>query len=374
MKKSKKSFLGWSLSILMAMSIFSSPMFTLQTSAATTRITMVAVGDDLMHSQVVKACKTSTGYNFNGLFKNIKSYVQQADVAVINQETILVGSNYSGYPSFGSPRVLADAIAGAGFDVVTHATNHTMDRGSNAILGTLNYWNSRFPQMKVLGIHKSQADADTVKVISKKGIRIAMLNYTYGLNGYSLPSGKRYMVDLLQSQYKAKIKKDIQKAKAVGDLVVVFAHWGTEYQYKPSSSQKSWAKFFADEGVDLVIGAHPHVLEPYTTVLGKNGNRMVVYYSLGNYVSNQKATDRILGGMAKIFIEKDENGARIYAYTMYPLVTHITDGYKGYTTYRLSDYTDALAKKNYIRKVTGKVPTVNTLKNLYRKITGKEPK
>ena len=342
-------------------------------NTASQTVDLVAVGDDLIHTSVYKACKTKKGYNFDSLFKHIKQDVKAADLAVINQETILVDRNYSGYPSFGSPKAVADAIAKAGFGVVTHATNHTLDRGTGAITGTLKYWNKKYPDIKVLGIHKSKKAASKITVVNKNGVKIAMLNYTYGLNGYRLPSGKGYMIDLLTEQNKKKIKNDIKKAKKKSDFIIVFAHWGTEYLYTPDASQKKWTQFFLNNGVDLLIGAHPHVLEPYKMLKGKNGNKMLVYYSLGNFVSAQNRVPRLLGGMAKVTIVKDSKGTRIKSYSMDPLVTHVGKSCKSYTVYKLTDYTDKLAKANYIHRLSPSESfRVKRLKSLYKKITGKK--
>jgi poly-gamma-glutamate synthesis protein (capsule biosynthesis protein) len=339
----------------------------------TKTVNLIAVGDDLIHTSVYKACKTKKGYNFNGIFKNIKSDVQAADLAVINQETILVDRNYSGYPSFGSPKAVADAIAKTGFNVVTHATNHTLDRGTSAITGTLKYWKKKYPDINVLGIHNSKKDASKITVVNKNGIKIAMLNYTYGLNGYRLPSGKGYMIDTLTTQNKKKIKNDIKKAKKKSDFVIVFAHFGTEYRYTADASQNSWTTFFLNNGVDLLIGTHPHVLEPYKMLKNKSGHKMLVYYSLGNFVSAQNRVPRLLGGMAKVTIVKDEKGTRIQNYSMDPLVTHISSGSKSYTVYKLKDYTESLAKSNYIHHLSPQETfTVKRLKKLYKNITGKK--
>ncbi|HCT90106.1 MAG TPA: poly-gamma-glutamate biosynthesis protein [Lachnospiraceae bacterium] len=347
---------------------------TVRVSAADTRtVDLVAVGDDLIHSSIYKACKTRSGYNFDTLFKHIRKDVQAADISVINQETILVGRNYSGYPSFGSPKAVADAVAKAGFNVVTHATNHTLDRGTNAIMDTLGYWNRKYPDIKVLGIHKSRNAANKITVVQKNGIRIAMLNYTYGLNGYRLPAGKKYMIDLLTSQNRNKIRRDIKSAKKKSDFVIVFTHWGTEYRYSPDSSQKNWTNFFLDNGVDLLIGTHPHVLEPYRMLKGNNGKKMLVYYSLGNFVSSQNRVPRLLGGMAKVTIVKNSKGTYVKKYGMEPLVTHISNRYKSFTVYKLRDYTDTLAGKNYIRRISPREAfNVRKLKSLYKKITGRK--
>ena len=342
-------------------------------AAETKTVELVAVGDDLIHTSVYRACKTRKGYNFDPLFKHIKKDIRAADISVINQETILVDKNYSGYPSFGSPKAVADAVAKAGFNVVTHATNHTLDKGTGAITGTLKYWNRKYPNIKVLGIHKSKSAADKVTVIQKNGIKIAMLNYTYGLNGRRLPAGKSYMIDLLTPQNRNKIKKDIKEAKKKSDFVIVFAHWGTEYRYAPDVSQKNWTNFFLNNGVDLLIGTHPHVLEPYKMLKGNNGKKMLVYYSLGNFVSAQNRVPRLLGGMAKVTIVKDGKNTYIKKYTMEPLVTHISRYYKSFIVYKLKDYTNALAKANNIRRISPREAfSVTSLKNLYKKITGRK--
>lgn len=368
----KKFTLKLSLILCLALS-FTLLFPDIQVSAADTQtVDLVAVGDDLIHSPIYKACKTGKGYNFDSLFRHIRNDVRAADISVINQETILVDRRYSGYPSFGSPKAVADSVARAGFNVVTHATNHTLDRGTGAISGTLRYWNKKYPNIKVLGIHKSKSAANKVTIVKKNGIKIAMLNYTYGLNGRRLPAGKRYMVDLLTSKNKNKIKKDIKTAKKNSDFVIVFTHWGTEYRYSPDASQKRWTNFFLNNGVDILIGTHPHVVEPYKMLKGKNGRKMLVYYSLGNFVSSQKKVPRLLGGMAKITIAKDSKGTYVKKYTMDPLVTHIGKNRSSYTVYKLSDYTDSLAKRNYIRKISPREAfSVKALKKLYKKATGR---
>ena len=326
-------------------------------------VKLMALGDDLIHTSVYSACRSSNGYDFSPLFKHISYEAKKADLAVINQETILVKSGYSGYPRFGSPRKVADAVAKAGFNVVTHATNHSMDRGSGAILGTLGYWKSKHPDVKVLGIHKSKRAYNKVRIVKKNGVKIALLNYTYGLNGISLPSGKGYLVDLLTSSRKAKIKRDLKQARKKADFTIVFAHWGTEYRYSPDSSQKRWAKFFADHGVDLVIGAHPHVVEPARMVKGKHGNKMLCYYSLGNFISGQTTADRVLGGMAKVTITKNKKGTRIKKWSFKPTVTHISAGMGYFSGYKLADYTNALARKHRLNI------SVGGLNSLFKRIT-----
>lgn len=302
-------------------------------------VTLLAVGDNLIHLQVIESGLKEDGtYNYDHLYSRLKSEIEAADIAVINQETILGGIEfpYTGYPVFNSPTQVGDALVKAGFDVVLHASNHTLDKGYRGVSNTFEYW-SKHPQITVLGINKSQEDQDTIKIIEKNGIKIAMLNYTYGLNGFTMPKNKPFLVNMLD---KSKMKEDIRMAKEQADFVIVFPHWGTEYVYEPDKKQKELAHFFAEEGVDLVIGTHPHVLEPVEWVVSDSGHRMLIYYSLGNYVSYQKEAPRMLGGMANITITKENEVTYIGEARITPIVTHYesTKDYS-YEVYRLEDYT-----------------------------------
>ena len=292
----------------------------------------IAFGDTIGHSPVISAGKRGTGYDFTHLFENVKVYIDNADVACVNQETVFVESNFSGYPSFGSPEGIGVAEALAGFDVITHATNHAFDRGVGGVLYTTSFW-EKYPEITMLGIHEDKSDAEEISVIEVNGIKIALLNYTYSLNGYRLPSGKEYMVDLLDEE---KIISDMEKARKVSDAIVVFAHWGNEYQNKPCQSQKNWAQLFADNGATVIVGAHPHVVQPLETVIAFDGRTVPVYYSLGNFISNQNDYQNALCAMADFKIVKDEAGVRCEEEKIEPVITHMENGY--YSAYLLKDY------------------------------------
>ncbi|HKL99426.1 MAG TPA: CapA family protein, partial [Mobilitalea sp.] len=304
------------------------------------QVKLLAVGDNLIHIEVVNSGKQADGsYNFDHLYSNLAKDISAADIAVVNQETILGGATfaYSGYPSFNSPTEIGDALANVGFDVVLHATNHTMDMGLKAVENTLAFW-SNYPEIKILGINGTKEDKDTIPIVTKNGIKLALLNYTYSLNGYKLPEGMPYLVNLLD---KKQMTKDIIKAKELADFVIVFPHWGSEYVYEATSIQKDLTALYYELGVDLVIGTHPHVLEPVEWVETEPGHRMLVYYSLGNFMSYQKEAPRMLGGLANITISKDADKTYISEASITPIVTHYEHGpadYK-YGLYKLSDYT-----------------------------------
>lgn len=318
-------------------------------------VSLVMVGDILLHTPVAESGVQEDGsYNFDALFANVKDEITAADLALVNQEVIIGGEELgiSGYPSFNAPYELGDALVTAGFDVVLHATNHTLDQGKWGVKNCLSFWKNSYPKLAILGINESQDIQDNnIYVYEQDGIRIAILNYTYGTNGISLPSDMPYAVNLLVEE---KVVADLTKAKEQADFIIVCPHWGTEYQLTPSEEQERWTKIFLENGVDLVIGTHPHVIEPIEWVSDDNGNEMLVYYSLGNFVnwtasSGEGIANRMVGGMAEVTIGMDEKGsAFILDYGVEPLVCHLTEGTNGVTTYLLSDYTEEMAAENAI--------------------------
>jgi len=326
------------------------------------KLTLTMVGDNLIHSPVYRSARTENGYDFNGIFANIKNEIENSDLAIINQETIFVdeANEISSYPRFGTPEVMGHAIVNAGFDIVAHATNHTNDKGIEGIEDTLDFWKTNYPEMKILGIHENKDESDIVYV-EKKNIKIAFVNYTYGLNGLDLPKEKKYMVDVLGD--KEEIAATLKEAKENSDILIPILHIGTEYVYEPSTYHRNYVDFFIDNGADIVLCAHPHVLEPYGIITTKNNNSALVYYSLGNFISSQDEVPRVLGGMAKIELVKENDKVKIQSYDMIPLVTHYDNNH--FTTYKLEDYTDELASKHKLGL------TVEKLKSLYNDIINK---
>ena len=310
-------------------------------------VNLVAVGDNLIHNSVLKSGRINDStYNFDRLFDILREDFQEADIAIINQETILGGDfrPYDGYPNFNSPNELGDAIIKSGFDVVLQASNHTLDVGTQGIINCISYW-KQHPEVTYLGINESQEARDAIKVIEKNDIRFALLNYTYGLNGRVLPKDKSYMVNLIDT---ALIRRDLEEAEAIADFTIVFPHWGVEYVYEPNKEQKMLAEMMARHGADLIIGTHPHVLQPIEWIEASNGNRALCYYSLGNYTSGQKATPRVLGGMAEVKIKRHNGSIFIDEAGIIPLITHYewVKGTSLHQTYKLSEYTTRLERRH----------------------------
>lgn len=318
-------------------------------------INLVMVGDMLMHERVVASGLQEDGsYNFDHLFLHVQEQIASADLALVNQETILGGTELglSGYPCFNSPYELGVAEVEAGFDVILHGTNHTLDKGKRGVLNCINFWEETYPEIAWLGMNDSQEMQDeNIYVYEQNGIKIAILNYTYGTNGISTPVDMPYLVNYMEEE---KVIADIQKAEEIADFTVVCPHWGNEYYLGVASSQQKWTDIFLEQGVDLVIGTHPHVIEPVEWVFDEEGHEMLVYYSLGNFVNGTSGTgagvmNRCVGALADVTIGFDENGeVAILEYEAIPLVCHIAEGNE-YTVWYLEDYTEELARENLIR-------------------------
>ncbi len=316
---------------------------------------LIMVGDVLLHTPVIDSGRLPDDtYNYDHLFSHVKERIEQADVAIVNQEVILGGTELglSGYPCFNGPHEVADALADSGFDVVLHATNHALDQGEKGVRSCLTYWQDTYPQIQIAGIYESEEAQDNrIAFIEKNGIKVAILNYTYGTNGISIPDAAPYLVNLLDRE---QIERDVNKAKKMADFVVVCPHWGTEYRHTPDDNQRKWAVFFADMGVDLVIGTHPHVIEPVHWVEGAGGHRTLVYYSLGNFVnatSGQGAgvADRMLGAMADVVLRRNsENEIIIDSFEAHPLISHLESDVQKITVYPMEDYTPELEERNEI--------------------------
>lgn len=289
-----------------------------------TSLSLVMVGDYLIHSSVYKdATKNAggTGYNFSPMITLIKDKVKNYDLAYYNQETILGGSELgvSDYPNFNSPYEAGDAMIDAGFNLVSLATNHTMDSGAKAVLNSRKYWDEKV-NVLATGSYDSFNTQNETPIKEKNGITYAMLNYTYGTNGMPVPKGKEYLVnvwptdlsindperDTKYQAYKEQVKSDIEKVRDKVDVLIVAMHWGVEYTHTPTAYQQDEAKFLANQGVDIIIGTHPHVIQPVTWI-----DDTLVIYSLGNFISAQYQDDnynKMVGLMSSLEITKTVKG------------------------------------------------------------------
>ncbi len=347
------------------------------TPAPGPEIRLVMVGDMLMHEKVVASGWQEDGsYRFDHLFVHVQERIETADLALVNQETILGGTQLglSGYPCFNSPYELGAAEAEAGFDVILHGTNHALDKGKRGAVNCMTFWEEQYPDIAYLGINESAKEQEeNIYVYEQDGIRLAILNYTYGTNGISVPDDMPYLVDYLEEE---KVISDIRRAEELADFTIVCPHWGTEYLLGVSKEQQKWTAVFLEQGVDLVLGTHPHVIEPVEWVRDEEGHEMLVYYSLGNFVNGTSGTgagvmNRCVGGLADVLIGRDETGkVAILEYDAIPLVCHIAEG-EAYSVWYLEDYTEELAKENLILSQDGDFSLENC-KALVEKVWGEE--
>lgn len=333
-------------------------------------VDFLAVGDNLVSDSVTHCGLQSDGsYEFSELFEELKVDIQAADFAVINQETILGGPDfpYTGYPNFNNPYEIGDAVIDAGFDLALCATNHSYDMGVQGINNSINYW-KKHPEITMIGMNKNEKQYNKITVIEKNNIKMAVLNYTYGLNGYRLPEGQEYLVNLIDEE---KIKSDLQKAEEMADITIVFPHWGVEYVHEPNEEQKALARMMVENGADLIVGTHPHVLQTIEWIETENGNKALCYYSLGNYTSSQDKTSTMVGGMAKLTIAKKGNKVWIKKDAgVVPIVTHYIWGAGRITkTYRLTEYTESLAAVHSIHSVTSDF-SIDKMKEIAQNVVG----
>lgn len=334
-----------------------------------TVVSIVACGDNLIHPSVyyyamecyakshdqtcTYAATNEANYDFFPIYTEVAAAMKEADICYINQETLSGGdgSTIGGWPKFNCPEAVGRTIKELGADVVNLAHNHMLDSYDDSYLKHTDAFLSSIG-MTTIGYYENEADTNNIVLLEQKGITFAFLAYTYSTNGITCNS-QTYIPYFNESL----IRKQVALAKQQADVVLVSAHWGDEDSYTPNSSQRRYAQLFCELGVDVVIGMHPHCLQPIEWMTAENGNRTLIAYSLGNFVSGQQWANEILEGMLSFNIRKDGETGKITVEDalLTPLVMHSTHttavakndtGYRNFKVYRLSDYTEELAAKN----------------------------
>lgn len=328
-------------------------------------INLMMVGDNLLHMGIVNTGKQEDGsYNYDFLFEGITDFLEEADIKMINQETILGGNElgFTGYPRFNSPTEVGDAIVKAGFNVVLQASNHAADKDLEGIQNCMNFWD-QYPEILVTGIYEEEKDSVGTPIIEIEGIKFAVLNYTYSPNMGTLPEEIDGHLEMLceydeetgaidYTTLNDAVVREIVLADTVADVVIVCPHWGTEYTTTPSSYQKKFAKQMVEAGADVIIGTHPHVVQPVEWVEAENGNKALCYYSLGNYVSTQKQALCMLEAMAWITFRVTEEGVMIVDEEtgVIPMVNHYNAMPVVFdSVYLLEEYTEEQAASHGIK-------------------------
>ncbi|MBI1938747.1 MAG: CapA family protein [Ignavibacteriales bacterium] len=252
-------------------------------------IRLAFAGDIMCHTPQMDYAKVGRdSFDFKPVFREVKNFLSIPDFTFGNLETVIIGNEkgFSGYPLFSSPEELLSALKDTGFDLLFTSNNHSIDKGVNGVLKTLE--NLRAENLLSTGTFDSQRDRDSIRIIDIKGIKLGILSYTYGLNGNYLPEDSKYIVNVIDTNL---IKSDIAKIKERDyDAIIVYYHFGDEYSRKPSSFQKEIAAKSFEWGADIIIASHPHVIQPIEFFEKKNGKlkKGLIAYSIGNFISNQR--------------------------------------------------------------------------------------
>ncbi len=313
---------------------------------------IVAAGDNLVQMAVYREAAyhaENGGYNFLPLYKNISDIIDAGDISILNQETIITNGDYeiSGDNlNFNSPMELGYDMIELGFNVFTIANNHTLDRGTDGIRSTLDYWDERCTEndIVVCGAYRDEEDMQNIRTMTKNDVTFAFLSFTEHLNGYYIPSDSPYRV--VETSETDVIEEQIQKAKEISDCVIVSVHWGNEDTHKVKDEQREFAQDMVNWGADVIIGTHSHTAETMEYIEKENGKYGFVFYSLGNLISAQTDNFNLVGEIADfdIVIDGTTNELSIENVGVIPVINHYDDGsFSNMRIYPYSMYTDELA-------------------------------
>lgn len=274
----------------------------------TDTITLRFIGDVMLHSAQLQNSRTKEGtWDFSSYLEDIKDELSEADLAVANMEFTLGGEPYSGYPAFSSPDAYANYVVDCGIDVLLTANNHILDKGIKGLRRTLSYYESLERSRNIIYTGCSMPeDKDRYPLlVMVKGVKVAIVNFTYGTN----VGGETKDSPIVFRQDEKSILAALKRAKeADADIIIALPHWGQEYQLKHSRSQEKWAHFLAENGADVIIGAHPHVVQDHEVITSSDGREVPVYYSMGNAVSNMSAVNTQLELMVTVRLTKKYPG------------------------------------------------------------------
>lgn len=263
-----------------------------------TSLSLIMVGDCLIHGAIYDDAKTTNGsYDFSKMLELVKPIIQSYDLAFYNQESILGGVELglSSYPRFNAPKEVGDAFLDLGFNLVSLANNHTLDKGKEGIYSSLDYWRNK-ENIMTAGSYSSEENRITPNIMEKNGITYALLAYTTTTNGLNTFKDEPYLITVYDEEL---VKADIERLRDKVDLLMVSMHWGEEYTHNPTEEQKIIAEYLASLNVDIIIGHHPHVVQPIDFI----GNTMVIY-SLGNFIASQYGINKLTGLMAGVTVKK----------------------------------------------------------------------
>lgn len=307
----------------------------------------IAAGDNMVYYGNVRDAKrnaegTDKKYDFRPSYTSIKPIVEEHDLAFINQETLMCGDGFelSYYPRFNSPQELGDAVVDAGFDIIGLANNHMLDKGESGFFANLDYWEKQ--PVTLIGAYRNREAFDQITVIEQNGIKIALLSFTYATNGLSLPKGSEVYIPYIDN---AEVEAKVAEAETLADITIVSIHWGNEFTFNVNAQQTEVAQIICDNGGDVIIGHHPHCIQPVEWIESEE-NRTLCVYSLGNFMSEMEKDYKILGGMISFDVEKlgEDGKAEVKNPVFIPTVFDYTRSFYNNHIYLLEDYTAEQAK------------------------------
>ena len=329
------------------------------------KVTFLAVGDNIIYNGQLREAlakgknKEDAEYDFSSMYSNVADIVASYDLAFVNQETPLAGKEfgYSQYPNFNSPQELGDDLIEVGFDIFNIATNHMLDVGSDGYKGTLKYFSDK--DVLMVGGYADEDDFYDIRIVERNNVKIAVGGFTYGTNG-KRPAADAFIPYIYEKDLtyynssedpvdNERMLKWLEKAREQADVVIVSMHWGAEYNQKPTSEQRRLAQLLADYGVDIILGHHTHCIQPIEWIEGKDGNKTLCFYSLGNFTSETDETVSLVGGIATFdLIYNERDGLRIDNIIFTPTVMDYRSSFNKNTVYLLEDYTDELCRGHNI--------------------------
>ncbi|MBP3580726.1 MAG: CapA family protein [Clostridia bacterium] len=318
------------------------------------RTSFIGCGDNIIYGTKDARSKAIPGgreLNYKPHYAPVAHIIENADIAFINQETVMCGEGYqlSFYPLFNSPQDVGYDLVELGFDVVNIATNHMLDKGAKGLLKTIEFWKSLDTLM--IGGYENKEDFDNIRVLEKDGLKIAFLAYTYGTNGLTKDPYSNVIIPYINDE---DIIRQTALAKQKADLVFVSVHWGVEGAFTPNSEQIRVAQLFADNGVDVILGHHPHVIQPVEWLEGKDGNKTLCVYSLGNFMAEQDYDYNMVGGIITFdIVHSTAFKPYIDNVIFVPTVFHFTSNFMTNEVYRMEDYTPQLASVHGVKLYYG---------------------
>lgn len=338
-----------------------------------TTTSFLGVGDNIIYGTKearIHAEGSGELYDYKPYYKGVAHLIKQADISFINQETLMCGDGYSlsYYPMFNSPQKVGLDLIELGFDIINISNNHMLDKGSDGLLKTIDFWKNSGVFM--VGGYENREDFENIRVYEKDGLKIAFLSYCEMTNGLTKSPSSNVVIPYLEEDV---ITRQVNAAKELSNLVFVSVHWGDEGSFVPNETQEHYAQLFADLGVNVILGHHPHVIQPVKWLEGKDGGKTLCVYSLGNFMAQQDRDYNMVGGMISFdIIHSQGENPEIENVVYTPTVFHFNGSFTDNNVYLFENYSDKLAQNHGVRQYYGHSFSFDRLKEYVNNTIGNE--